>query len=238
MLKTYCKSKSFNPKVMEIKTGYSKCIQLLFRRNYRIKLDQMDILKKIKPNFLSEDEIGYTEYYQENGLRKVYPYYDVFTYHSTKKMIGKTVLQDLKTFTGVQKLLHFSDEKLVRMINNGFILVNSQKTSPAYRIRKNDVMTQITHKHEMPVLFEEIEIVEDNEDTLVVNKPSSLSCQRANNSVYNTLPLILQYDYGYKGNIFSLTNSHVLFLIIVTPHFIYKYLHLNEYYIKLMILSS
>ena len=56
----------------------------------------------------------------------------------------------------------------------------------------------------MPVLDVPIEIIEDTEELLVVNKPASIPVHPCGRYRYNSITMILKHEYGYD-NLRSMT---------------------------------
>jgi 23S rRNA-/tRNA-specific pseudouridylate synthase len=61
-----------------------------------------------------------------------------------------------------------------RCINAGTLTVNYEKVSVDYRLKHNDLLANIVHRHEVPVSSEPIRIIHMDEDLVVVNKPASI----------------------------------------------------------------
>ena len=55
------------------------------------------------------------------------------------------------------------------------------------------------HRHELPVTDQAIEIVHDDNDLLVVNKPASIPVHPCGRYRHNTIIFILAKEYGYKN---------------------------------------
>uniref|UniRef100_A0A914DNW8 Pseudouridine synthase RsuA/RluA-like domain-containing protein n=1 Tax=Acrobeloides nanus TaxID=290746 RepID=A0A914DNW8_9BILA len=82
-------------------------------------------------------------------------------------------------------------------IKMGRILINGkQMTDPEYRIRKNDVISHISHLHEPPILNLPIEILYNNINLLVVNKPPSIPVHPCTQYRIHTVVGMLWAQYG------------------------------------------
>uniref|UniRef100_A0A914EK10 Pseudouridine synthase n=1 Tax=Acrobeloides nanus TaxID=290746 RepID=A0A914EK10_9BILA len=69
-------------------------------------------------------------------------------------------------------------------------------TDPEYRIRKNDVISHISHLHEPPILNLPIEILYNNINLLVVNKPPSIPVHPCTQYRIHTVVGMLWAQYG------------------------------------------
>uniref|UniRef100_A0A0K3CAR6 Pseudouridine synthase n=1 Tax=Rhodotorula toruloides TaxID=5286 RepID=A0A0K3CAR6_RHOTO len=120
------------------------------------------------------------EYFEENGLRKVKPYMFAFQSFAKERWQGRTQWA----------------------IETGVIVVNNQKTTPDYVLRNGDLISNVLHRHEPPVVAGPIRIIYDGRlpgndgETLVVEKPGSMPVHPTGRYNFNTLLEILKYDYG------------------------------------------
>lgn len=90
----------------------------------------------------------------------------------------------------------YSRETITKMIKEGFILVNKENVKPSYKIKINDVIeidesykkTQDIEEKEIP-----LDIVYEDNDIMVINKPSGLVVHPGNGNKSNTLVNGLKY---------------------------------------------
>lgn len=129
------------------------------------------------------------EYYFENGLRKVYPYYFNFTTYAKTQWLGRTLLDVYSTEFGNE-----SPDNYKKLIEQGELTVNGKGVSTEYIIKKNDFIEHRSHRHECPVLANPIDVIEDSKEHLVINKPPSIPCHPTGRYRFNTLPFILKYE--------------------------------------------
>ena len=62
------------------------------------------------------------------------------------------------------------NQNLEKLIETGKIKVNNKIMSKDYKIKNGDRVSHAKHRHEIPVLADQIEIIHDDEDFLAVNK--------------------------------------------------------------------
>ena len=132
------------------------------------------------------------EYYIENGLRKVRPYlyqYQTFTKH---RWIGKTLLEVFKSEFKAKPINYYEQEIL-----KGIIKVNGSLIDLNYRCKNKDSIESLIHQHERSVCNTPIEIIEETDDLLVVNKPGSLPVHPTARYNYNTLTQILKFEHNF-----------------------------------------
>ncbi|ODM99685.1 RNA pseudouridylate synthase domain-containing protein 2 [Orchesella cincta] len=125
-------------------------------------------LKAKRPGF-TDERYNETSYYTENGLRKVYPYYFTFTTFTKGRWVGEKILDVF-----AKEFRAHPVEEYERCIKSGTLTVNYTKVETDYRLKHNDLLANIVHRHEVPVTSDPIEVVHMDEDLVVVNKPASI----------------------------------------------------------------
>ncbi|KAK6462338.1 DRAP deaminase and pseudouridylate synthase [Scheffersomyces coipomensis] len=143
-------------------------------------------------------------YYFENGLRKVTPYYLRFKTHPKPRWIGKTVLEIFTT--------EFADseEALIQDIKDELLYIeenfgkkggtNTIRGLESLRWRKTDrfdVIHNSKHMHEPSVPDTEVGIVFEDDEFLVIDKPSGIPTHPTGNYFYNSITEILKKENGY-----------------------------------------
>ncbi|XP_069989945.1 pseudouridylate synthase RPUSD2 isoform X2 [Penaeus vannamei] len=150
-------------------------------------------LKAKRPGF-SEERYNETSYYIENGLRKVYPYYFTFTTFTKGRWVGEKILDVF-----AKEFRAHPAEEYERCIKSGTLTVNYEKVDVDYRLKHNDLLANIVHRHETPVLARNIEILHLDEDLVVLDKPCSLPVHPCGRYRHNTVVFILAKEYNLKN---------------------------------------
>ncbi|RMZ94155.1 RNA pseudouridylate synthase domain-containing 2, partial [Brachionus plicatilis] len=150
----------------------TKCgTKFLTKEERKTALKQRRQLKKEhKEVGFSNDILKQTEYYFENGLRKVYPYYFGWNTTAKERWFGRTLLDIYKSEFS-RATVSLSVEHL---IESGKIRCNGQIKPLDYKVKNGDRVSHIKHRHEVPVLGDKIKIIFDDENFLVVDKPCSI----------------------------------------------------------------
>ncbi|RWS22177.1 RNA pseudouridylate synthase domain-containing protein 2-like protein, partial [Leptotrombidium deliense] len=135
-----------------------------------------------------------SEYYFENGLRKVYPYFFEYNAYCKRRWIGRKVSEIIeKEFRAIPKRL------LEQRFEMALTVVNKQKVSPDYLIKDGDVLTSRVHRHENSVLAAPIKIIFESDEMLVVDKPPSIPVHACGRYRLNSVLYILSKENGYKN---------------------------------------
>ncbi|GLV42476.1 RluA pseudouridine synthase 1 [Carabus blaptoides fortunei] len=150
-------------------------------------------LKAKRPGF-TDDRYNETSYYIENGLRKVYPYYFTFTTFTKGRWVGERILDVF-----AREFRAHPAEEYERCIRAGTLTVNYEKVPTDYKLKHNDLLANVVHRHEVPVTCHPITIVHMDEDVVVVNKPASIPVHPCGRYRHNTVVFILAKEYNLKN---------------------------------------
>ena len=140
---------------------------------------------------ITQEEIQETEYYFENGMRRVMPYWYTFTVNAKGRWIGKSIVH---VFVNEFKLCNETITK--QKIDNHQIKINNQVIQYDTIVKHHDVISHHIHRHEPPAQCNEIEIVKETDDLLVINKPASIPVHPCGRFRHNTVIFILAHK-GY-----------------------------------------
>lgn len=151
--------------------------------------------KEHKEVGFSNDILKQTEYYFENGLRKVYPYYFGWNTTAKERWFDRTLL-DIYSTEFSRAIVNQSVEHL---IESGKIRCNGHIKPLDYKVKNGDRISHIKHRHEIPVLGDKIKIIYDDENYVVVDKPCSIPIHPCGKYRYNSLSIILIKEMGYSN---------------------------------------
>ena len=149
---------------------------------------------------ISGEAVNDGEYYFEDGLRKVTPYYmlldKVIDGKFMRKFGPRVTLQDF-----FENMFPFHNKKYLRYVFDvGQVYLNFERVDRDPRevvLRQGDHFARILHMHETPVLDQPIKIVHEDEDLLVVNKPASYVVGPMWNTRLNCVRISLMKEFGY-----------------------------------------
>lgn len=77
--------------------------------------------------------------------------------------------------------------------------MNGEQISADTVLRDNDVICNKVHRHEPPVTNEPLGIVEENDEVVVLNKPSSIPVHPCGRYRHNTVVFLLGKEHGLKN---------------------------------------
>ncbi|GME89163.1 unnamed protein product [[Candida] boidinii] len=149
-------------------------------------------------------------YYFENGLRFVKPYYTVQKINVKGRWYGQKVLDVLAS-----EFRDFDENYYKESIRNNNISIERfhSKYKPLeiikgeklldLNLRGGDVLVRNIHKHERPVLDcdsvnHKISIIYQDDDLVVINKPSGIPIHPVQSYYYNSIVEILKADLNLK----------------------------------------
>ncbi|NXJ10632.1 RUSD2 protein, partial [Odontophorus gujanensis] len=143
-----------------------------------------------------------TSYYFEGGLRKVRPYYYDFRTYCKGRWVGRSLLHVFSTEFRAQPLAYYRAAALA-----GRLRLNEEPVQDLDVVLKNnDFLRNTVHRHEPPVTAQPIQILVENDEVVVVDKPSSLPVHPCGRFRHNTVIFIL----GKEHNLNELHTIHRL----------------------------
>ncbi|XP_076983574.1 pseudouridylate synthase RPUSD2 [Tamandua tetradactyla] len=142
----------------------------------------------------TDEHFAETSYYFEGGLRKVRPYYFDFRTYCKGRWVGHSLLHVFRTEFRAQPLAYY--EAAVRA---GRLHLNGEPVQDlAIVLKDNDFLRNTVHRHEPPVTAEPIRLLAENEEVVVVDKPSSIPVHPCGRFRHNTVIFILGKEHQLK----------------------------------------
>ncbi|XP_039992637.1 RNA pseudouridylate synthase domain-containing protein 2 isoform X2 [Xiphias gladius] len=140
----------------------------------------------------SQEHFTETSYYFEGGLRKVRPYYFDFRTYCKGRWIGKSLLEVFKSEFRAESIEYYQ-----RAAKEGRIRLNESPVEDlSVVLRNNDHMRNTVHRHEPPVVGRPLEVLVDDGEVLVVDKPPSIPVHPCGRFRHNTVIFILGKERG------------------------------------------
>ncbi|KAM9341286.1 pseudouridylate synthase RPUSD2 [Symphorus nematophorus] len=140
----------------------------------------------------SQEHFSETSYYFEGGLRKVYPYYFDFKTYCKGRWIGKSLQEVFKSEFRAESMEYYQ-----RAAKEGRIRLNETPVDDlSVVLRNNDLMKNTVHRHEPPVVGRPLEVLVDDGEVLVVDKPASIPVHPCGRFRHNTVIFILGKERG------------------------------------------
>ncbi|XP_067130893.1 pseudouridylate synthase RPUSD2-like [Centruroides vittatus] len=174
---------------------YRNCLQPIRNFNSLHEKHLFQIEKRIEAlSGLTDDSFNETEYYFDNGLRKVYPYY--FLYHMFCKInwVGEKLLDVITNDYPM-----YSKEEYKMLIEDGIIRVNKKNVSTDYILKSSDVITHFVHRHEAPVLATPVKLLYKSNDIVVADKPPSIPVHPCGRYRHNSALFILARENNLEN---------------------------------------
>ena len=132
-------------------------------------------------------------YKKQDGLLFVEPYSYTFKTYAKQRWLGQTLLQ---VFT---KEFHDKPSAYYKhSIETGQLTVNGKAVPTDYIVQNSDLIENTIHRHEPPITNQAIQIVYQDEEILVVNKPGSIPVHPTGRYRHNTLVSLLKYEFGFQ----------------------------------------
>ncbi|KAH3898738.1 bifunctional DRAP deaminase/tRNA pseudouridine synthase RIB2 SCDLUD_005065 [Saccharomycodes ludwigii] len=131
------------------------------------------------------------EVYIAGPLRKIKPYF--FEYNTFCKMRWRN-RNLLDIF--VSEFRDRSKEYYEKTIASGAVLINGEPANLDTLVKNGDLIQHKVHRHEPPVTSREIKIVFEDDDLVVIDKPSGVPVHPTGRYRFNTITKILERQLG------------------------------------------
>ncbi|KAK9448089.1 pseudouridine synthase [Limtongia smithiae] len=130
---------------------------------------------------------------QGDGLRRVPPYYFTYMTYCKQRWRDRTIFDIFSN-----EFREREKEFYRNLINKGEVTINGKSVGIDTVVRNGDLITHRAHKHEPPVSAKPIEIVHQDADIIVIDKPAGIPVHPTGRYRYNTITEIMKYDMGMQ----------------------------------------
>lgn len=87
-----------------------------------------------------------------------------------------------------------------RTIENGDVHINDETADLSTVIRNGDLITHQVHRHEPPVTSRPIKVIFEDDNIMVIDKPSGIPVHPTGRYRFNTITKMLQNNLGFVVN--------------------------------------
>ncbi|KAL8333803.1 hypothetical protein RB593_003465 [Gaeumannomyces tritici] len=151
-------------------------------------------------------------YVIEDGLRRVAPYHFVYNTWCKERWRDRALIEIFES--------EFRDRPLeyYRMcMEKGAVLVNGKMVGPEHIVKNGELISHICHRHEPPVTAEPLQILDENDEMIVIDKPSGIPVHPAGRYNFNSVVEILRsqrtQDFkAYPCNRLDRLTSGIMFI--------------------------
>ncbi|KAI1308558.1 pseudouridine synthase [Xylaria venustula] len=130
-------------------------------------------------------------YYLENGLRRVAPYHYTYNTWCKERWRGREVLDVFESEFRDRPVAYYKNA-----IETGQVSVNGKIVSPTHVLKNGDLVSHTIHRHEPPITVQPIGILHEDDDMIVINKPSGVPVHPAGRYNYNSVIEIMKAERG------------------------------------------
>lgn len=142
---------------------------------------------------IAEENTGGAKYIIDGELRRVPPYYFTYLTFCKERWIGRTLIDVFSAEFRDKEVNYYRSA-----IAAGQVQVNNKVVDLEYKLKMGDLIQHRTHKHEQPVTAKPIRIVFEDEDMIVIDKPSGVPAHPAGRFKFNSIINILKYEHGIE----------------------------------------
>ncbi|TRX95768.1 hypothetical protein FHL15_003322 [Xylaria flabelliformis] len=132
-------------------------------------------------------------YYLENGLRRVAPYHYTYNTWCKERWRGREVLDVFESEFRDRPVSYYK-----HAIESGQVCIDGKVVSPSHVLKNGNLVSHTIHRHEPPVSAAPIGILHEDDDMIVLNKPSGIPVHPAGRYNYNSIIEIMKAERGPK----------------------------------------
>lgn len=151
-------------------------------------------------------------YYFEDNLRRVRPYHWTYNTYCKERWRGRSLIDIFESEFRDRPAAYYR-----KTMEKGDIYVNGRRVGPDYVIRNGDLISHTMHRHEPPVTAEPVAVIHEDNDMIVINKPSGVPVHPAGRYHFNSVLEIMKADRGqhfvpYPCNRLDRLTSGIMFV--------------------------
>ncbi|KAI1353580.1 pseudouridine synthase [Xylaria sp. FL0043] len=151
-------------------------------------------------------------YYLENGLRRVAPYNYTYNTWCKERWRGREILDVFESEFRDRPVSYYK-----QAIESGAVCVNGKIVTPNFVLKNGHLVSHTIHRHEPPISAEPIGILHEDDDMIVINKPSGIPVHPAGRYNFNSIIEIMKAERGqdwmaYPCNRLDRLTSGIMFV--------------------------
>ncbi|UNI15506.1 tRNA pseudouridine(32) synthase [Purpureocillium takamizusanense] len=148
----------------------------------------------------------------DDGLRRVRPYHWTYNTYCKERWRGRALI-DIFESEFRDRPVHYYRASM----ESGDIYVNGRRVGPDYIVRNGDLVSHTLHRHEPPVTADPVAIIHEDDEMIVINKPSGVPVHPAGRYKFNSVIEIMKADRGaqfmpYPCNRLDRLTSGIMFI--------------------------
>ncbi len=130
-------------------------------------------------------------YIFEDGLRRVAPYHYTYNTWCKERWRGRELLDVFRNEFRNRSLEYYRAAMV-----SGEVSVNGKTVGPDHILKNGDLISHTTHRHEPPVTADPVSVIHEDDDMVVINKPSGIPVHPAGRYHYNSVVEIMKAERG------------------------------------------
>lgn len=151
-------------------------------------------------------------YYFDDGLRRVHPYHYTYNTYCKERWRGRSLIDIFESEFRDRPVAYYRAS-----MESGDIFVNGRRVGPDYMMCNGDLVCHTLHRHEPPVTADPVAVVHEDDDMMVIDKPSGVPVHPAGRYNFNSVIEILKADRGpdfmpYPCNRLDRLTSGIMFI--------------------------
>lgn len=178
----------------------------------KMTIQNKNLPKSDEPIITPISDIWPRPYYFEDDLRRLEPYHYTYNTYCKERWRGRKLIDIFESEFRDRPLEYYRTS-----MQKGDIFVNGRCVGPDYVVKNGDLISHTLHRHEPPVTGEPVGIIHEDDEMIVINKPSGIPVHPAGRYNYNSIIEIMKSDRGrnflpYPCNRLDRLTSGIMFI--------------------------
>lgn len=151
-------------------------------------------------------------YVIEGGLRRVEPYHFAYRTWCKERWRGRTLIDIFESEFRDRPVEYYRE-----CMEKGTVLVNSKKVGPNHVMKNGELVAHICHRHEPPCTADPVQVLHEDDEMIVINKPSGMPVHPAGRYNFNSVVEVLRSERSrdfktYPCNRLDRLTSGIMFI--------------------------
>ncbi|QBZ56946.1 hypothetical protein PoMZ_01864 [Pyricularia oryzae] len=151
-------------------------------------------------------------YVIEDGLRRVEPYHFAYRTWVKERWRGRALVDVFESEFRDRPIEYYRE-----CMEKGSVLVNAKKVGPNHILKNGELIAHICHRHEPPCTADPVQVLHEDDEMIVINKPSGMPVHPAGRYNFNSVVEVMRSERSrdfkaYPCNRLDRLTSGIMFI--------------------------
>ncbi|KAH9439331.1 hypothetical protein MCOR02_002892 [Pyricularia oryzae] len=133
-------------------------------------------------------------YVIEDGLRRVEPYHFAYRTWVKERWRGRALVDVFESEFRDRPIEYYRE-----CMEKGSVLVNAKKVGPNHILKNGELIAHICHRHEPPCTADPVQVLHEDDEMIVINKPSGMPVHPAGRYNFNSVVEVMRSERSHAS---------------------------------------